>query len=125
VRLDRFAHPPAENRLARNVGAQPAEGFIQGASGQDSLAIERQASGGCHEGVQCNRRFRFAASAQMTDAAYCQALSDTYRKDVGSTQSTAGGVPEAMANCQSNPTASIPVLEKALTDQKVMLPKRT
>ena len=67
----------------------------------------------------------FAASAQMSDSAYCQALSDSYRKVIGSSPSTAAGVPEAMAGCQSTPAKSIPVLEKALTDQKATLPKRT
>lgn len=65
-----------------------------------------------------------AAYADMTDTQYCDALSATYRKVVGSTASTAGGVPEAMAGCQSSPGSSIPVLEKALRDQKVDLPKR-
>jgi hypothetical protein len=58
------------------------------------------------------------------DASYCKQLSDTYRKEIGSNTSTAGGVPEAMAGCASNPAGSIPVLEKALKDNKVTLPKR-
>lgn len=66
----------------------------------------------------------FAAFAQSADTTYCNALSETYRKAVGSNASTAAGVPEAMAGCATNPGASIPVLEKALTDQKVTLPKR-
>ncbi len=66
----------------------------------------------------------FAAYAQMSDTDYCNALSATYRKVVGSSSNTAAGVPEAMAGCATNPQASIPTLEKALTDQKVDLPKR-
>lgn len=65
-----------------------------------------------------------AAFAQMTDAAYCRSLADTYRTVVGSSPNTAAGVPEAMAGCKSSPGTSIPVLEKAVTDQKVTLPNR-
>lgn len=73
----------------------------------------------------------FAASvclpvaALADDASYCKDLSDTYRKVVGSNASTAAGVPEAMAGCATNPANSIPVLEKALKDNKVTLPKRS
>jgi len=65
----------------------------------------------------------FAASAD--DASYCKALSETYRKVVGTSASSAGNVPEAMAGCATNPASSIPVLEKALNDNKVTLPKRS
>jgi hypothetical protein len=63
-------------------------------------------------------------AAFADDASYCKALSDTYRKEVGSSSSTAAGVPEAMTGCTTNPAISIPVLEKALKDNKVTLPKR-
>ena len=66
----------------------------------------------------------FAAHAEMNDTEYCNALSASYRKVVGSSSSTAGGVPEAMAGCATTPKSSIPTLEKALTDQKATLPKR-
>ena len=63
------------------------------------------------------------AHAQMSDAAYCQALSDAYRKL--NTQNTDAAVPEAMNQCkQGNTAAGIPVLEKALKDQKATLPAR-
>jgi hypothetical protein len=65
-----------------------------------------------------------AAHAQMSDAAYCAKLSDTYRTVIGTSANSAGNVPEAMAGCATNPAGSIPTLEKALTDQKVTLPSR-
>lgn len=63
-------------------------------------------------------------AAFADDASYCKALSETYRSVVGSNAAAAGNVPEAMAGCATNPAASIPVLEKALQDNKVTLPKR-
>jgi hypothetical protein len=66
----------------------------------------------------------FVAFAQSADVKYCMALSDSYAKVVGSSSSTAGGVPEAMAKCKAGDASGIPVLEKALTDQKVTLPPR-
>jgi hypothetical protein len=65
-----------------------------------------------------------AAHAQMSDADYCNKLKDTYRSVVGSNAAAAGNVPEAMAGCATNPTGSIPTLEKALLDNKVTLPSR-
>jgi hypothetical protein len=66
----------------------------------------------------------FAAYADMSDADYCNKLSQTYRTVVGSNAAAAGNVPEAMAGCATNPKASIPTLEKALQDNKVTLPSR-
>lgn len=63
-------------------------------------------------------------AAFADDASYCNQLSETYRRDVGASPSTDSGVPEAMAGCATNPASSIPVLEKALKDNKVTLPKR-
>jgi hypothetical protein len=65
----------------------------------------------------------FAAFAQSADAKYCEALSVEYRKL--NTGSESGAAADAMANCKAgNTAAGIPVLEKALTDQKVTLPPR-
>ncbi|WIM14103.1 hypothetical protein [Enhydrobacter sp.] len=64
----------------------------------------------------------FAAFAD--DVSYCKALSDVYRKEIGSNVSS-GPVPEAMAGCEKNPAGSIPVLEQVLRDNKVTLPPRT
>jgi hypothetical protein len=65
----------------------------------------------------------FATMAQMTDAQYCDALSVEYRKL--NTQATSGVEADAMAQCKAgNTAAGIPVLEKALRDGKVTLPKR-
>jgi hypothetical protein len=67
----------------------------------------------------------FTAFAQMSDTEYCNALSKLYRETVASTATPDVTVPEAMSKCASSPASSIPVLEKALTDNKVTLPKRT
>jgi hypothetical protein len=67
----------------------------------------------------------FAASAQMSDTDYCKALSQTYRSTVSKEGTPDLIVPEAMSKCDSSPASSIPVLEKALKDNKVTLPKRT
>ncbi len=65
-----------------------------------------------------------AAFAQSgDDAAYCQSLSASVRTVTrGNTPS--GPTADALAGCNSNPGASIPVLEKVLTDNKVSLPPR-
>ena len=64
-----------------------------------------------------------AAVAQSTDAKYCQALAETYRK-IG-VANTDAAIPEAINQCnQGNTAAGIPVLEKALKDAKVSLPPR-
>jgi hypothetical protein len=67
----------------------------------------------------------FAALAQMSDVAYCNKLSESYRSVVASTATPDATVPEAMSKCSSSPATSIPVLEKALKDNKVTLPSRT
>jgi len=63
------------------------------------------------------------AFGQTTDAIYCKALADSYRKL--NTQNVDAAVPEAINQCnQGNTAAGIPVLEKALKDAKVTLPPR-
>ena len=63
------------------------------------------------------------AFAQSDDVAYCQSLSSSVRTVTrGNTPS--GPTADAMAGCNSNPSASIPVLERVLTDNKVSLPPR-
>jgi hypothetical protein len=65
----------------------------------------------------------FTAFAQSSDAVYCKALADTYRKT--NSQNMDAAVPEAINQCnQGNTAAGIPVLEKALKDAKVTLPPR-
>ncbi len=64
-----------------------------------------------------------AAHAATSDTDYCNALSARYREYVGANRAS-GDVPEAIAGCATNPTSSIPVLERALKDHKVDLPKR-
>jgi len=75
-----------------------------------------------------NRRVEIVVQVpppSTNDMAYCSALAALWRKT--STASPAQGpVPEAIAQCSAgNTAAGIPVLEKALTDSKVQLPKRT
>ncbi len=65
-----------------------------------------------------------AAFAQSPDdVAYCQSLSGLVRT-INRGNDPSGPGPQAMATCNSNPSASIPVLEKLLTDAKVSLPPR-
>jgi hypothetical protein len=65
----------------------------------------------------------FAAFAQSSDAAYCQALAKRYREV--NTGTTSAAAAEAINQCnQGNTAAGIPVLEKSLTDAKVSLPAR-
>jgi hypothetical protein len=65
-----------------------------------------------------------AANAQSSDAAYCEALSRLYAREVGFNPGS-GDVPIAVAKCKEGDTAAgIPVLEKALKDAKVTLPPR-
>ena len=64
-----------------------------------------------------------AAQAQSADAQYCKALSDVWRAYNGG-MDPAAEVAAAMSQCNGKPGTSIPVLEKALTDDKIKLPKR-
>jgi len=64
-----------------------------------------------------------AAFAQSADTTYCNALSAKYR-DINRGASPSGAGADAMASCATNPSAGIPVLEKALTDAKMPLPMR-
>jgi hypothetical protein len=74
-----------------------------------------------------NRRVEIALQVPATasnDAAYCKALSDKWR--AFSKSQSQGPQAEAMNQCaQGNYAAGIPVLEKALTDDKIPLPPRT
>lgn len=76
-----------------------------------------------------NRRVVIAvgggASAMVDDQTYCKRLEVTYRATHPRTQTPAATVPVAMAQCDAGDTApAIPVLEKALIDDKVELPSR-
>ena len=66
----------------------------------------------------------FGAFAQTSDVDYCNKLSATYRSVVMGNATPQASVPEAMSQCATSPATSIPVLEKALTDNKVTLPSR-
>ncbi len=69
-----------------------------------------------------------AASAQSKDSAYCTELSHSYTKYVADPNSSRAptqapaDVSTAQSKCASDPGSAIPVLEKALTDQKITLP---
>jgi hypothetical protein len=72
-----------------------------------------------------------AASAQMSDADYCAALTQRYNTLVGGVerghnpQPAPVEVQTAMEQCKAGNTASgIPVLEQKLRDSKIDLPKR-
>ena len=65
----------------------------------------------------------FAVSAQSADVAYCKKLSSVYRAyNEGNDPPTAIAV--ALSKCNTGAAASIPVLEKALTDDGIKLPKK-
>ena len=66
----------------------------------------------------------FTVFAQSSDVDYCNKLSATYRSVVMGNATPQAQIPEAMSKCSSSPATSIPVLEKALTDNKVTLPSR-
>lgn len=69
--------------------------------------------------------FPFVAFAQSPAMVkYCKDLSSTYSRARANGKPMVPGVGEATANCPTNPDASIPVLEKALTEMKVELPPR-
>ncbi len=74
-----------------------------------------------------NRRTEIAVvlpAVSANDMAYCKALSDKWRQF--SKAQSAGVTAEAINACaQGNTAAGIPVLEKALTDDKIPLPPRT
>jgi hypothetical protein len=67
----------------------------------------------------------FGALAQSADADYCNKLSATYRSIVMGNSTPDATVPEAMSKCSNDPATAIPILEKALKDNKVTLPSRT
>ena len=63
-------------------------------------------------------------SAYADDASYCASLSKLYR-EYTSQNSANDTAAAAMAKCAAGNTAEgIPVLEKALTDAKITLPKK-
>jgi hypothetical protein len=72
-----------------------------------------------------------AASAQSGDTAYCQALASKYQRyAVGTSGSGKMATPNvsvetAASRCKSDAAASIPVLEKALTDARIDLPPKS
>jgi len=71
------------------------------------------------------------AQSNTVDANYCSMLSDNYERYALASQEYKGhrdpvpNVALAISKCQTDPAASIVVLEKALTDAKVPLPPRT
>lgn len=66
----------------------------------------------------------FAYAQSPGDVAYCNKLSQTYRSSAQFNSTPVATVPEAMSKCAKAPADAIPVLEKALKDGKVALPKR-
>lgn len=66
-----------------------------------------------------------AASAQPNDTRYCAALTDAYIRYVGPSDTQHRGAAANASVKAAMSTCDIPVLEKALTDAKVQLPKRS
>lgn len=66
----------------------------------------------------------FAYAQSAADVAYCNKLTQTYRSIAQLNSTPDATVPTAMSKCATAPAEGIPVLEKALTDNKVALPKR-
>lgn len=62
--------------------------------------------------------------AQASDADYCKALASVWRAYNGKLDPSVS-VATAITHCNSSPGSAIPVLEKALTDDKIKLPSRT
>jgi len=67
----------------------------------------------------------FAYAQSAADVAYCNKLSETYRATSMKNSTPDATVPTAMSKCATAPGEAIPTLEKALTDAKVTLPKRS
>ena len=71
-----------------------------------------------------------AQAPSQADVAYCQAMAGLYQRYViGTSGSGSFGTPdltvqEAAITCGSTPAASIPILEQALKDNQIDLPKR-
>ena len=66
------------------------------------------------------------SSALSNSAAYCATLSEIYRKTAPQHRDPSATVPTAIAQCQTGNTADgIPVLEQALRNEGVTLPRRT
>jgi hypothetical protein len=71
-----------------------------------------------------------AQSPSPADVAYCQAMADLIQRYVIGTSGSGSfgtvdlNIKEAMVTCGSTPTASIPILEQALHDNKIDLPPR-
>jgi hypothetical protein len=66
-----------------------------------------------------------AYAQSAADVAYCNKLSETYRSTSMKNATPDATVPTAMSKCAKSPGEAIPVLEKALKDGKVTLPKRS
>lgn len=74
-------------------------------------------------GVALALPFGAAFAQSADDVNYCNSLSASVRT-INRGNTPQGSVATAMAQCSANPGASIPVLEKELTDAKVSLPPR-
>ena len=64
----------------------------------------------------------FAQTTRQFD--YCRALTSTYRNAVGSGAAPMQKLEAATIECSTNPTGSIPVIERGLKEMKVELPSR-
>jgi len=64
----------------------------------------------------------FAQTSQQLT--YCKALTTSYRTAVSSGAAPMQKLEAATVECSTNPTGSIPVLERGLKEMKVELPTR-
>jgi hypothetical protein len=69
-----------------------------------------------------SRSISATLSAGNSDEKYCQALGSSYREY--NNAATNAEAAAAMAQCNTNSAAAIPVLEKHLKEAKVALPSR-
>jgi hypothetical protein len=65
-----------------------------------------------------------ACFQSAADVAYCDKLSASDRSVAASTAAPNDAVPVAMSVCATKPANSIPVLEKALAENKISPPSR-
>lgn len=64
------------------------------------------------------------AFAQSADLKYCMAMAGKYEEYVGRGQTPDAIVADAAAKCKAGNPSGIPILEKALKDNKIDLPPR-
>ena len=105
----------------------PATAITTGARGETALKVQTgdQVAEAQNRRVEIVVDVAMAVAPKMSDADYCKLLADTYRREARSRTQTDGGVPQAIAACDTNPASGIPTLVQVLQDNKVNVPPRT